>query len=284
VPVPFTLTGMLDVLGVDYTQKTNRLSIVCPFHPDTDPSSGFYLDTNRFFCFACELTLDVVGFYARFKEIRRDAAEAELEKLFGSIPMLQHVDRMLVGRLRAAAEEELKRRKDWPRQVHAAFGERLDKIIWYYEKKAISDEQIEPAFNRWYSDLEGEDGRHTDCMGTTRDRVHDGLKERVRDLSWIGRKTGNGGVGKVPTGTADGLPPQTVEREPTPRLSGRDDEVGFTTSTGRPVRGEQQFPEGPDGEADRTTGGRRGRRGTEEVPLDQTHYTNPEPDVLSELE
>ena len=114
---------LLQMLGLDYSPKTNRLSMLCPWHDDTDPSSGFYLDTEKFFCFSCEISYSMVEFYGRFKEIPFNEAQRQLEKEFGEIPPPRKVDRISIARALSIGNEHLKgTRGVLERDVHAFLG------------------------------------------------------------------------------------------------------------------------------------------------------------------
>jgi len=174
---------LLALLGVDYNEKTNRLSMLCPWHDDTDPSSGFYLDTQRFFCFSCELTLDLVGFYAKFKEVPRADAERELTKEFGGIPAKRVVDRVALARRQAKAEAQLLAlRGAASRKHHAFLGEQLDRALLFFERGHLSEEELDKVLRIWYNKVkeacDGTDPRRTPGIG-----LDGGLTQGVGDLS-----------------------------------------------------------------------------------------------------
>jgi len=126
-------------LGIDYQDKNNRLAIHCPFHHDTNPSSGIYEDTKLFHCFACELTLDLIGFYAKVKEIDRKQAMKELLDGIDPDPGLKP-DRMLIDGVDL--------------QSHAALAEMSDKVILFYQRGRIDAEKLEHSMSRWYTKVE----------------------------------------------------------------------------------------------------------------------------------
>lgn len=149
-----TPQNLLDLLGIGYLERPNRLAIHCPFHHDRDPSSGFYLDTELFHCFACGLTLDAVGFYARHQELERDEAVTELEKSFEEIAHQTRADSLRLAWERAEGERILKELR--PRltlKKHAELGELLDKVLLAYERKQINDQQMNLAMKRVYERL-----------------------------------------------------------------------------------------------------------------------------------
>jgi len=175
--------SLLDLLGVDYAEKTNRLSMLCPWHDDTDPSSGIYLDTERFFCFSCELTLDLVGFYARFKEVPRADAERELTKEFGGLPEKRVVDRVALARRQAKGETQLLAlRGAVPMIQHAFLGEQLDRALLFFERGHLSEEELDNVLLIWYNKVK-EACNGTDPRGTPGIGLDGGLTQRVGDVS-----------------------------------------------------------------------------------------------------
>lgn len=178
-----TPESLLNLLGVEYAEKTNRLSMLCPWHDDTDPSSGFYLDTQRFFCFSCELTLDLVGFYSKFKEVPRQDAQRELEKEFGDLPVARKVDWVYLARRRAACERVLRGALDTvPRPQHGFLGEQLDRALLFFERGRLSGEELDNVLSIWYNKVEeavhGSDPRRAPGIG-----LDGGLTQGVGHLS-----------------------------------------------------------------------------------------------------
>lgn len=183
-----TPKALLDRLGLDYAEKSNRLQMVCPFHPDRNPSSGFYLDTEKFFCFACELSLDVVGFYAKYRETDRNTAARDLG--VDPDPVVKF-DRTKANYTRTKAERELKGRKGLPRITHSALGERLDRILWMYGEGDLNDDTLNEAMDRWYLDLETESGKLRGEVGPEPERAPaDGTRSGVEEGT--GNPTGSG--------------------------------------------------------------------------------------------
>lgn len=141
---------VLQRLGLPYQSRGNRLQTCCPFHDDRDPSAGFYLDTKLFHCYACELTLDVQGFYAKVKGISRAKAMADL-----GIEDVRHaVFGTEIACLRLEGECVLKTRTDLPRKTHAAMGEKLDKLILVAERGIIPASKAKLLFERWKTNLQ----------------------------------------------------------------------------------------------------------------------------------
>lgn len=147
---------ILDLLGVDYIERPNRLAFCCPHHHDTDPSAGFYLDTELAHCFSCDYTLDVVGFYAKYKDLDRSRAERDLEKEFGTLPKRRFIDYMSLARARAKAERRLEKLRPKGLKIHAQYGELLDKVLLAYERGQIEKLKFDKALKIWYNKVDQE--------------------------------------------------------------------------------------------------------------------------------
>lgn len=145
---------LLDMVGCSYQEKSTRFQMCCPFHDDRTPSSGFYKSTDLFYCYSCDLTLDVIGFYARIKRIARQKAEEELLVKFGGIPEERKADPLVMLRYRRQAEEALLLRRDLSRKEFALLGEQLDKILYCYKLKVMTDEQVGKAMTKWMRRVE----------------------------------------------------------------------------------------------------------------------------------
>lgn len=186
-----TPAGLLNSLGIGYSERTNRLAICCPFHHDTDPSSGFYLDTQLFHCFACELTLDMIGFYQRVKEIEtRREAQREFEGAFGGSTKRLRGDIVREARERRVGEERLvELRSVLNMESHAFLGESLDRILMEYSRGHLSGQKLDIQLNLWYSTCKeaenGLDPRRASGVGS------DGRQqEGLADLFGVGSEDG----------------------------------------------------------------------------------------------
>jgi len=152
-----TPEALLNLMGLSYIERPNRLSLCCPFHHDTDPSSGFYLDTRLFHCFACELTIDMAGFYAKYNEISWGAGRQALEREFGTIPKARKIDRVKLARHLAKAEKKLAARDRLGLERRHYLGELLDKISLAYQRGQIDESKLDKAIGGWYNRLEEDD-------------------------------------------------------------------------------------------------------------------------------
>lgn len=144
---------LLDLLGIEYWERTNRLSFRCIWHHDIDPSAAFYLDTELAHCFSCSYTLDMVAFYAKYQGQRYFDAKQALERQFGEQRPKQRPDEILISKRRSAGEKLLKDLRHLDRKEHATHGERLDKVIVAYERGQIDQETFERAYEGWRGKL-----------------------------------------------------------------------------------------------------------------------------------
>lgn len=142
---------LLDHLGLDYSERTNRLSMRCCFHDDRTPSSGFYLDSNLFSCFTCSITLSMSAFYAKFKEITLDEAREELRRIFGKeVKETPRIDRKKLIPTKGYLERKLQEQRGvLSRRDFAEMGDLIDKITWALETGRMAEEQIEGAVRKW---------------------------------------------------------------------------------------------------------------------------------------
>jgi DNA primase len=138
---------LLDLLGIDFVDKGSRLQLRCPLHDDKTPSAAFYPESGLFRCFAEELTLDALGFYARVKELTREQAERVFKERFGWEPEPPPVhDELGAQSGLAKLEDALKAAR--PRLTRVEFaqaGEKLDKLMWLHSVFRVTDVQFNTA-------------------------------------------------------------------------------------------------------------------------------------------
>lgn len=150
-----TPQAVLALCGIDYIERPNRLSFSCPFHHDTDPSAGFYLDTGLAHCFSCSYTMDVTSFYAKYRDIPYKEAERELTRRFGGAPKRREIDRTRIERERARGEALLATvRPILDRKQHSFLGEQLDRILLFFERGHLSATELDTEMRLWYNDVE----------------------------------------------------------------------------------------------------------------------------------
>lgn len=153
-----TVKDLLDKLGVEYREKANRYECLCPFHADSNPSSGFYKDTSLFHCYACPITVDMVGFYQKVRGIGYAQALYDMEKMGFKVAEKDPQDclsELTAGVQRIKAEKALalaKGRLDYKR--HARFGETLDILFLRAEKGRLKEERFFELLMQWYMKLE----------------------------------------------------------------------------------------------------------------------------------
>ena len=150
---------VLELVGIDFIERPNRLAVCCPFHHDTDPSAGFYLDTELFHCFACGITDDVVRFYGRLRDLNYREAREELEKEFGEYKPKERPSPTVLRRERRRGEEALRGIRHLPMERHAKFGEALDTILLRFERGAIGQGELDAILEKWYNKVSAEESR-----------------------------------------------------------------------------------------------------------------------------
>jgi len=141
-------------VGIPHMEKSNRLQLLCPFHDDTNPSAGFYLDTERFYCFTCDLSLSVEAFYARFhslsiKQARMQLTGGELEE----ISPKRSLD--WVQRKRGGVEMILKELKGLVRcQEFGILSEEVDMMLDQVAEGRMMESEGESQLEGWYQMVE----------------------------------------------------------------------------------------------------------------------------------
>jgi len=141
-------------VGIPHQEKSNRLQLLCPFHDDTNPSAGFYLDTERFYCFTCDLSLDVIGFYAKFHGIPVRQARGQLVpgQLEESSPRRSME---WVQRKRSVIEQILKELKEVAgSQEFAILSEQVDQMMDQVVEGSLGQDEGESMLEGWYRMVE----------------------------------------------------------------------------------------------------------------------------------
>jgi len=143
------LTIFLDQCGIDYVEKTGRLSMLCPFHDDTDPSSGFYTDTELFHCYACSITYPPDRFYAKLREITVQEARKTTDKIWTENKRVVEADRTELLRMRNKGEALLQQQRNLGYKKHAEVAEGLDLILMNYERGLKTLDQTHEEYEEW---------------------------------------------------------------------------------------------------------------------------------------
>lgn len=147
---------ILDTLDVVYQLKGNRLSFLCPFHHDTDPSAAFYLDTEKAYCFTCGYSLRPIEFYARFKEISREEAAVQLGRKIGFLENKPDpYDRLFESEIRRKADLVLERIKGVIEPLRtSALEEKIEEILWKYRHRQLDKRSVDKSYQNWYNRVE----------------------------------------------------------------------------------------------------------------------------------
>ena len=132
---------VLRACGQPYTETGLRLLLQCPFHDDRTPSAVVYLADATFHCFGCDAHGDMIYFYARSKEIDRDAARNDMAARGWDVrPATLVVDERLISSLSARV------RACGPsgpsRLTSARYFELWDKAVWAYRSGRLTSEQL----------------------------------------------------------------------------------------------------------------------------------------------
>lgn len=186
-----TPQALLTMLGIDYIERPNRLGFCCPFHHDTDPSAGFYLNTELAHCFSCGYTYDPYRFYQEFKKVNEDVAIRDLEKEFGERKERKQVDKVRLKKFRALVESRLSDARDIGMRRHALMGEEADRLIDRFEKGQDTAEEVDKNLEIWYNRvLEAKNDPGFDPATAPRIGADDRIEEGMGDIS---RAAGAGG-------------------------------------------------------------------------------------------
>lgn len=74
-----TIVDMLDELKIKKTRSGGaRYVIICPFHDEDTPSCMIYVNDDKYHCFGCQASGDVIDFYQGVLEIEFDEAITRL--------------------------------------------------------------------------------------------------------------------------------------------------------------------------------------------------------------
>lgn len=181
----------LDLLGIEYIEKTNRLAFKCCFHDDRDPSAGFYIDTGLAHCFSCGYTLDDKRFYAKFQGITEDQAERELERATGiSLRAKAAPDTMNAARRRIRMEASLQEAK--PRillEHYYGLGEMIDEVLLGEEKGMRTKEALDTLEKMWYNKVE--EATNVFAGRTPRDSLDARIQKGMAEVPRLGRQDGD---------------------------------------------------------------------------------------------
>lgn len=73
------IVDMLDELNIKKKRSGgNRYVVICPFHDEDTPSCMIYAQEDKFHCFGCEASGDVIDFYQKYLDLEFDEALTRL--------------------------------------------------------------------------------------------------------------------------------------------------------------------------------------------------------------
>lgn len=147
---------LLDDQGLKYRDKGSRLEMLCPFHDDHSPSAAVYKDTQKFWCFTCELLLSIDQFYAKLAGESDTRSTQIVEQRYGAILPDKTKERKVETRkMRIGAERMLRNTRGGLDVVaHGRLGEQLDRIMWFYEQGLSDKEQRDSWMKLWFQGLQ----------------------------------------------------------------------------------------------------------------------------------
>jgi hypothetical protein len=113
----------------------HRKSLLCPFHRDKNPSATFY--KGQFHCFACGVSMDVIGFIERIRHTNFKGALAYLSDRYG-VPLnnrvLDEQERRRFAQRRADAEREAKALLIWRDEILATLRQARNAYLQLYHR------------------------------------------------------------------------------------------------------------------------------------------------------
>jgi len=86
---------ILDDLGVDHYQAKDRFMVCCPFHNDSEPSCGLWVDTGYYKCFGCGEEGSFAEFIAKVDNVPIQQALRRLRGQTGVTDLMDSLGRML---------------------------------------------------------------------------------------------------------------------------------------------------------------------------------------------
>lgn len=78
---------ILDVItnhGIEYKETKEDYHIVCPFHPDVNPSCSVSMSKGVFYCYGCQKRGDLVFLVAKIEKVKIDAIIDKYAKMDSS--------------------------------------------------------------------------------------------------------------------------------------------------------------------------------------------------------
>lgn len=120
-----TLVDMLDELNIKKRRSGGgRYVVICPFHDEKTPSCMIYVNEDKFHCFGCQASGDVIDFYQKTLDIEFDEALSRLcERLEIQVMDAEQVDK--ADKLIAMAKEGLSEVEAKIKQEQADFAKEL---------------------------------------------------------------------------------------------------------------------------------------------------------------
>ena len=107
------MRDVLEMYGVYPTRGTNIYK--CPFHNDSSPSANIIKGCEKFHCFPCGLTLDVIDFVQKKEGCGVKTAITLLDNKFklGLYKQLSQKEKLELARLQKQREKEKQEKLFW---------------------------------------------------------------------------------------------------------------------------------------------------------------------------
>lgn len=143
-----TFEKMLTKLGIEYLPVGRRLQLCCKFHDDNNPSAAIYDDSDQetYFCWTCNLTLNPIQFYQKYKDISWAQSREIVESDFSYVPRKAKYDNVIVlrecGVLNATLHANL---QGMSRTFACKIGELIDKLEWSVRNGTLTQEKFVTA-------------------------------------------------------------------------------------------------------------------------------------------
>lgn len=133
------MKDVLEMYGIYPTRGTNIYK--CPFHDDSSPSANIIKGCEKFHCFPCDLTLDIIDFVQKKEGCGIKTAITILDKKFklGLYRQLSQKEKLELARLQKQREKEKQEKLFWEKfeqDVVELIFERLKE--WQDVRKAAS--------------------------------------------------------------------------------------------------------------------------------------------------
>ena len=141
VKTKVSMKDVLEMYGIYPSRGTNIYK--CPFHSDSKPSANIIKGCEKFHCFPCDLTLDIIDFVQKKEGCGVKTAITILDKKFklGLYRQLSQKEKLELARLQKQREKEKQEKLFWQNFENVAIEKIFEKLKdWQLIRKEISKE------------------------------------------------------------------------------------------------------------------------------------------------